>query len=201
MQRMGATLAITVVTLVGILVTSPCGATELRVSFSIAEDGTVVADAPAVAPDPPNCLGPLSPVGLALTLQNTSPAPTNFTETVVLSGAVHFPPGSTCTASVGTCTIIDPLTLQWSGTIPPFSTAFANAVAQVDAQTPAGSQLCATATVVIDSNPPRTITVCTATNSDNQCGLRAPALSETSIALLMLALGAGGMLLLSRRRS
>src|SRR5262245_21972630 len=138
MQRMLAVVAIAAVALVGMVAAPRSDATELRASFSVAEDGSVVADGPAVGPDPADCLGPLSPISLILTINNNSQNPLNLAEMVVLTGPIQFPPGSTCNASAGTCTIVDPVTLKWTATIPPFTVGFATAVARVDAQAPAG---------------------------------------------------------------
>ena len=196
-----AVVTIAVVTLVGTAVTSRCGAIELKSSFSITAEGDVVASAPAIVPEPAQCLGPLSLVSSRVTVSNDSLTPEDVVVTVALGAGLHMDPGSGCVATLGTCSVTSPSMIDWTVTVPALDAEALFFEPRIDADVPLGTQVCETVTFTVNGGMPQIITACATTNSANQCGLGAPALSEISLVLLILALGAGGILVLSRGRS
>ena len=196
-----AVVTIAVVTLVGTAVTSRCGAIELKSSFSITAEGDVVASAPAIVPEPAQCLGPLSLVSTRVAVNNDSLTPEDVVVTVALGAGLHMDPGSGCVATLGTCSVTSPSMIDWTVTVPALDVEALFFAPRIDADVPRGTQVCETVTFTVNGGMPQVITACATTNSANQCGLGAPALSEISLVLLILALGAGGILVLSRGRS
>lgn len=200
MDRSRAVLTFATLASLAAALSSPAGAAEVRTAFSITADGQVVAEAPANAPDP-SCLGPLSLISNSVLLNNAGSTPANVHVTVALNPGLHVDPGVDCSVTLGTCSVTDPETIDWTVTVPGMNSASMSFAVRVDADVPSGTQVCETITASVDSDTPIVLKSCATTNSSNQCGLGAPALSDTSLALLILALGAAGILVLSRRAS
>ena len=201
MDRSRAVLTFATLASLAAALSTPSSAAEMRSSFSITADGHVLSDAPASDPSPSSCFGPLSLISSSVSLDNAGSTPANVHVTVALSPGLHVDPGVGCSATLGNCSVTDPQTIDWTVTVPGMDSASMSFALRVDADVPSGTQVCETITASVDSDTPIVLKSCATTNSSNQCGLGAPALSDTSLALLILALGAAGILVLSRRAS
>src|SRR6185295_12764534 len=97
--------------------------------------------------------------------------------TAALQPGLHFDPNATCDATLGTCTITGPTSLQWTVQVPAQGLEFAQYNVRVDSDVPINTLVCQVVTAVFGTNPPITLTSCARTNSARQCGLGAPALA------------------------
>jgi len=153
---------------------------------------------PGVVPEPEPCIGPLTVVPQVVTVTNGDSSPVSATFTTELDPGLSYEPGN-CVPDVGTCTILDAHHAQWSGTLDAHSEADIFLPIRVDEGVPLGTRLCETFSVKFDDDDPFTVVACLTTNSARQCGVGAPALGRSGLALLVLVLLAGGVIVVRRR--
>jgi hypothetical protein len=143
------------------------------------------------------CIGGGTELPYVLTISNSSMNALSIEATITLSAGLQAVPDS-CQASQPTCDIVGPSTVDYDTTVAAQTTAFAAFLARVDQSLPPGTQLCVTASVVVDSDAPVVVQDCTFTTQTQNCGLSAPTVGPIGIGLLLLALLAGGIRLARR---
>jgi hypothetical protein len=167
-------------------------------SFNVVMDAGGKIASQGVTDDPANCLGPLTPIPGTITLHNGDVAQP-VTAKVTLDPGLQFIPGS-CTATVGTCTIVDATHLMWLGMLDAQENAVIRFTAQIGPNVPIHTQLCALFETQFGTTPPLDLTLCLTTNSANECGLAAPVLGRSGEVLLAALLVLTGAVLIRRRR-
>jgi hypothetical protein len=172
---------------------SASAAPELRVFFDRSGETS-----PGVVPEPAECIGPLSRVDQLVTLTNRDDVPVPASFSTVLDLGLHYEAG-TCTADVGMCSVVNPLSVEWSGTIDAHGAAHVSFPFRVDSDVPAGTFLCETFTVTFDGEDPFMAVVCIRTNSARQCGVGAPAVGTPGLAMLIVLMLLGGGVAVRRR--
>jgi hypothetical protein len=180
---------------VGVIGTSSPAAAQPSLNVAIDASGKIASQ--GVTDDPANCIGPLTPLPGLITLTNGSTAQP-VTAKATLGAGLQFV--GDCVASVGTCTIVDPTHLMWSGMLDAFQQATVRFTAQVGADVPVHTQLCVLFESQFGTHMPLDLTVCLTTNSASQCGLAAPVLGRSGEVLLAALLVFTGAVLVRRRR-
>lgn len=112
---------------------------------------TVMRVPGAVGLNDAGCTGPGDVLSGTATFTNTSGASAASSATITLDPNLVAIPAS-CTASVGTCTVVNASTISWSGTLANNEAVNISYSAQVNA-VPPGTTLCATMTAVIGGMP------------------------------------------------
>ena len=171
------------------------------ITLSIPEAGVVVGNGGATGPGvphTPNCLGPLSVVHPLLTATNGTMTAESVSASFAIDPGLSVVPGS-CSASTGTCTIVNPSEVTWTATLQPGETGALTFAERIAAGTPINTTLCTTVSVTFDSEPPITLQGCLTTNSADECDLGAPLLDTSGRALLIAVLALVGTRLVARR--
>jgi len=171
------------------------------VTLSIPEAGVVVGSGSATdpgVPRPANCFGPRSVVHPTLTVMNAGMTPTDLSATLTLDPGLGALADS-CSASVGTCTVVNPSKVTWTVTLQPGQTGQIVFAARVAAGTPINTKLCITASLSFDGGMPEILQACATTNSADECDLGAPLLDTSGRALLIALLALVGTGLVGRR--
>ncbi len=130
--------------------------------------------------DPLACTGPGNVVTGTFTIVNSSAAATTVSATASLPAGLLALPNS-CTANVGTCTVVNAASVTYTATLAPGQTATVSYQAQVGDQVTTGTQLCSNLVVSFSSGPTLTVPACTTVNCPAVGpGLLFPATSEVS---------------------
>jgi hypothetical protein len=112
------------------------------------------------AQDPLSCTGAGNVVTGTFTVTNNGGAPVSVAATVALPpGDLLALPG-TCTASAGTCTVVNAATVAFSATLAPGQTATVSYQSQVGDQVVVGTQLCSNLSVSFGGAPPVMVQAC-----------------------------------------
>lgn len=143
--------------------TATCG-------FNVTLTNSFVANPQIQLADPLACAGPGNVVGVTATIANPTAINQTGTFTAALGSQLLALPGS-CTTNIGSCTVVNPSTVNWSGTIPPGQTATITYQAQVADNSPPGTQLCVVSTATFNGQPV-SVTACNTVN----CPLAGPGL-------------------------
>lgn len=120
--------------------------------FTVTLTNSFVASPQVTLADPLACNGPGNVVGVTATIANPTLFPQTGTFTASLPPQLLALPG-TCTTNIGLCTVVNPSTLNWSGTIPPGLTATIAYKAQVGDLVTPGTELCVTSTATFNGQP------------------------------------------------
>ncbi|MGE0128799.1 MAG: Ig-like domain repeat protein [Blastocatellales bacterium] len=130
--------------------------------------------------DPAVCLGPGGVVAVTASVTNKSGSSKNVVFTAKLPPQLLALPG-TCTANIGTCSVVNDSTVTWSGTLNNNQTLTINYQAQVADNAQSGAKLCIDTEVSFNQGAPAKITACTTvTCAAVGPGLPYPAKSEVS---------------------
>jgi CSLREA domain-containing protein len=131
--------------------------------FTLVVQGGAAPPLTARIDDPLVCTGPGNTVSVTATVTNTNGTaqPASFTAT--LTPTLRALPG-TCTANVGTCSVVNASTVTWVGTLAANQTVTINYQAQVNDGVLPGTQLCATSVATVGSSLPATVTACSVVN-------------------------------------
>ncbi len=110
--------------------------------------------------DPAVCLGPGGLVGVTFSVTNSANTAQPVTATASLPAGLLTLAG-TCTANVGTCTINNPATVSYSGTLAAGQTAIVSYQTQVADSAAPNTQLCVNTTASIAGAAPVSVQACT----------------------------------------
>ncbi len=113
--------------------------------------------------DPLVCLGPGGLVSGTAAIKNPSGSSQNVAATISLPSQL-LALGGRCTASTGTCTVVNASTISYSGTLAAGQTATLNYQTQVVDGTSSATQLCITALASFNSGVPVSVQACTTVN-------------------------------------
>ncbi|MBL8186413.1 MAG: S8 family serine peptidase [Acidobacteria bacterium] len=113
--------------------------------------------------DPLSCTGPGNSVTGSANINNPTGIAQNASASIVLPAGLVALPGS-CSTNIGSCSVLNASTVNWSGTIPAGQTATITYQAQVADNVVAGTQLCSTLTGGFTGTPPATIQACLTAN-------------------------------------
>ncbi|MGE0104871.1 MAG: beta strand repeat-containing protein [Blastocatellales bacterium] len=137
--------------------TDNCGATT---------DASLVVAVSKVAgsiADPAVCNGPGGVVDVTATVTNGSNSPQSATFTATLPAGLSALPG-TCTANVGTCTVANASTVNWSGTPGGGQTVTISYKAQFGDTVTTGTTLCITSSATVGGSAPASVQACATLN-------------------------------------
>jgi len=113
--------------------------------------------------DSSSCVGPGNVVTGTFTISNNGAAPSAVVATVALPGGLPAIPG-TCSANVGSCSVVNAASIAYSGTLAPGQTATVRYQAQVGDQVTTGATLCSNLTVSFDGGQQQTTQACVTAN-------------------------------------
>ncbi len=113
--------------------------------------------------DPAVCTGPGGVVAVTASVTNSGNAPVNIAFTATLPPQLLALPG-TCTATVGTCNVVNASTVTVAATLTAGQTTTINYQTQIADGTPTGTQLCVNSAVSFGGNPAATVQACTTVN-------------------------------------
>jgi len=145
-----------------VVVTGACGA----VTSNVAALNVQLANAPPLTAridDPLVCTGPGNLVNVTATVTNSNLTAQASSFTATLQPTLRALPG-TCAVNVGTCSVVNPSTVTWTGTLAANQTVTINYQAQVNDGVPAGTQLCVTSVATVGNSAPATVTACGVVN-------------------------------------
>ncbi len=143
------------------------------------------------------CIGPGSFIDVRFTFENGDDMPASASFDTTLSAGLTAVPG-TCSAPVGTCTIVTPSNVTWSGAIGAGRTETIFFRTRVGLDVLEDTQLCLSGNLTFGAEMAM-FQECLATTSSAQCLVGAPQLGPGALAVLALALGGTGALALRRR--
>ncbi len=143
------------------------------------------------------CIGPGSFIDVRFIFENAGdmPEPASF-DTTLPAGLTAVP--GTCSAPVGTCTIVTPSNVTWSGVVGVGRTETIFFRTRVGLDVLEDTQLCLSGNLTFGADMVM-FQSCLATTSSAQCLVGAPQLGPGALAVLALALGCTGALALRRR--
>ena len=140
---------------------------------------TITDDVAYSIADPLACTGSGNVVTGTFTINNSSAAPANVAAQVSLPAGLLALPG-TCTANVGSCSVVNASTVTYSATLAPGQTATVSYQAQVGNLVTQGTQLCSNLAVSF-GGPALTVQACITANCPTPGpGVADPATSELS---------------------
>ena len=113
--------------------------------------------------DPFECTGRGDAMTVTLIVGNVSAVPQNASATATVGAGLLALPG-TCTASAGTCTVVNPTSVAWTGTLAPGQNATINYQVQVADNVQPGATLCIQSTATFGGGPPASVNFCTSVN-------------------------------------
>jgi uncharacterized repeat protein (TIGR01451 family) len=110
--------------------------------------------------DPATCLGPGGVVGVTASVTNSAAASQSVAFTATLPAQLLALPG-TCTASTGSCTVVNSSTVTWTGTLSAGQSLTIHYQAQVANGAVNGAQLCINSAATFNGGTPVPVTACT----------------------------------------
>jgi hypothetical protein len=113
--------------------------------------------------DPAVCTGPGGVVAVTASVTNSGNLPVAIAFTASLPPQLLAIPG-TCTATVGTCTVVNAATVTVAATLAPGQTTIINYLTQIADGTPTNTQLCVNSSVSFAGGPAATVQACTTVN-------------------------------------
>ncbi len=108
--------------------------------------------------DPVGCNGPGGAVSVTATVTNSGAASQASTFTATLAATLLALPG-TCSANVGTCTVVSASTVTWAGTLNAGQTVTIGYQAQIADGVATGTQVCISSTATV-GGAPGSVTAC-----------------------------------------
>jgi hypothetical protein len=135
---------------------------------STSEDNTVTFRAikPTMAislADPAICTGPGGVVAVSAQITNSSASPQAASFTATLPSQLLAVPGS-CATDVGTCTVVNPSTVIWTGSLNANQKAQISYRTQIADDTPTGTNLCVTSMASLSGGSPVSVQACATVN-------------------------------------